>query len=200
MEKKKNAWRLYSLRTILGFRNSISNFLGKSSSSKLSQGFTLIEILITIGIIGILAAGLISIINPAAQYQRTNDARRKSDLSQIQKALEAYYQDIGSYPASSNYLIVVRGGNSVTWGSAWLPYMGTLPKDPRSPTREYVYYSTSDGQTYYIYASLERGSSDPQACRGSNGACAGPPGGVIDMQTACGEICNYGVSTPNVSP
>jgi type II secretion system protein G len=208
MEKKENAWRLYSLRAILGFRNFFSNFLGKFSSSKSSQGFTLIELLITIGIVGILAAGLISIVNPMAQYQRANDAKRKSDLSQIQKALESYYQDVGTYPAIAAQCAYTisgdngDGNNCIEWGSSWMPYMGTLPKDPASPSKKYIYFTTVDRQTYYIYASLDRDSADSQACNRSGQPCAGlAPNGIPQNACASGSIvCNYGVSSPNVSP
>lgn len=53
-----------------------------------SLGFTLVELLIVIAIIGLLASGLMMILNPVAQIQKANDARRKSDLGQVQKALE----------------------------------------------------------------------------------------------------------------
>jgi type II secretory pathway pseudopilin PulG len=164
--------------------------------------------LITIGIIGILAAALISIINPAAQYQRTNDARRKSDLSQIQKALEAYYQDVGTYPAvaaSCPYTISGDNGdgnNCIEWGKSWAPYMGTLPKDPTSSSKKYVYFTTSDKQTYYIYASLDRGTADLQACN-RGGDCPGlAPNGILPSACAISgsAVCSYGVSSPNVSP
>ena len=51
-------------------------------------GFTLIELLVVISIIGILATLLIA--NIGGVRERARDARRKSDLNQIQKALELY--------------------------------------------------------------------------------------------------------------
>ncbi len=155
-----------------------------------------------------MATGAIVVLNPLAQIQKARDATRKSDLSQIQKALETYYQDQGRYPeyefSPPNYFIKTADANDSIkeWGTDWLPYMSTLPKDPSSPSRRYIYYSSNDGQTYYIYASLDRGASDPQACTGANNnnACPGPSGGSIDMQNACGSRCNYGVTSPNVSP
>ena len=66
------------------------------SSSKL--GFTLIELLVVIAVIGVLAAGLIVIINPAGQLARARDAGRKSDLKQIANALNNSLVFNGSYP------------------------------------------------------------------------------------------------------
>lgn len=179
--------------------------MGRNYSSKNTAGFTLVELLITIVIIGILVSGLILIIDPATQLQKNRDAQRKSDLAQIQKAFETFHQDNGKYPNAEAESNKIKGldGNVVDWGATWLPYMSILPKDPSSPSKNYVYYShpDSNGQTYYIYASLDRGGNDPHACTGSNNACSGPPiGSNINMQNACGGVCNYGVSSPNVSP
>ena len=110
------------------------------------KGFTLIELLVVIGILGILSVVLLVTINPVAQIQKANDARRKSDLEAIQHALELYYQDAGSYPPSSSSYTIEYNNVSVNWGSSWQPYIATLPKDPVS-TNQYVYYSppTSNG-------------------------------------------------------
>lgn len=169
----------------------------------ITRGFTLIELLIVIAVVGILAAGTIAVINPVTQFQKAQDARRKADLNQIQKALETYYQDNGAYPSSSAaYQIVVKIAGTDTiidWGSTWMPYMGNLPKDPADPAKKYVYYS-NNRQTYYLYASLDRGGSDPQACSG--GICASlTSNGIPANACASGSIiCNYGVSSPDVSP
>jgi general secretion pathway protein G len=160
-----------------------------SSSSSLKRGFTIVELLVVVAVIGILAAAIASIINPIAQFQKAQDSKRKSDLAQIQRALEIYYQDYRSYPNSNGYIIAGIG-----WGLSWTPYMGTLPTDPSSPSKKYAY--VSDGQTYYLYASLDRDTSDLRLCKSGGAKCDNAP---VD---ACGtgKICNYGVSSPNVSP
>jgi len=161
------------------------------------KGFTLIELLVVVGILGILAAAMLAIINPIAQLQKSNDAHRKTDLESMQRALELYYQDTGSYPPSSlNTFYISPGGTAILWDSPWQPYIKKLPKDPVS-TNKYVYYST--GQAYYLYANLQR-TNDPQACN-SGGACQTTTGaGGFPGAYACGGVCNYGVSSPNVSP
>lgn len=175
-----------------------NNFVSKLNKD--GAGFTLIELIVVIGILSILAAGSLLALNPVAQFQKANDSRRKSDLSQIQKVLEAYFQDNGKYPLSSTatplYRITVPpGSTTIDWGKPWQPYMNLLPKDPTA-SKNYVYYST--GQSYYLYASLDRGSSDPGACNGGN-ACASLTTNGISFN-ACGGTCNFGVSTPNVTP
>jgi len=73
----------------------------KDNNKRMRKGFTLIELLVVLGILGILATVLLVAINPSAQLQKANDAHRKSDLETLQRALELYYQDKGSYPPSS---------------------------------------------------------------------------------------------------
>ncbi|MBF8249684.1 MAG: putative General secretion pathway protein GspG [Candidatus Levybacteria bacterium] len=151
------------------------------------RGVTLIELLVVIAVIGILAGGVAALVDPVAQIQKANDSRRKTDLNQIQKAFEVYYQDYGKYPDSSGYIIAGK-----TWGSPWTPYMGNLPEDPSS-SKNYAYVM-SNGQSYYLYASLDRGASDPQACNG------GSPCANAGLASCGSGTCNYGVSSPNVSP
>lgn len=143
-----------------------------------NEGFTLVELVIVIALLSILVVGTLSLINPSAELQKALDSKRKTDLSHVQKALELYYHDNGAYP------------NTLNLGSSWQPYSLKLPNDPRPP-KKYTYKST--GQVYYLYASLDRGDKDPQACNNGN-TCLNAVG--LD----CGGICNYGVSSPNVTP
>lgn len=162
------------------------NYFRKDSAA----GFTLIELLIAIAVIGVLAIGIVTLVNPSAQIQKANDSRRKSDLAQIQKALEVYYQDIGTYPPNPttprDYRIKGLDGNTVDWGLSWAPYMATLPKDQNS-SKKYVYVST--GQAYYLYAALDRESMSLSSV---------PAGASCGLSLSID--CNYGVSSPNVSP
>jgi general secretion pathway protein G len=166
----------------------------------MQSGFTLIELLVAIGVLGVLAAAVMAIFNPIEQIKKSSDAKRKSEIAQLQRALDIYYQDAGRYPASSaNYRILVNT-TTFDWGTAWQPYISKIPKDP-SANNLYVYYSppTSNGQTYYIYANLERGSKDPQVCNAGS-ACTSLSGAGFPPSTSCGAVCNYGVSSSNVTP
>jgi len=60
-----------------------------------SAGFTLIELLVVIAIIGILSSVVLASLNSARTKGR--DARRMSDLHNIQLALELYYNKYGTY-------------------------------------------------------------------------------------------------------
>lgn len=158
------------------------------------KGFTLVELLVVMAVIGTLTAGLVVVVNPAGMLSKARDAERKSDLTQLQRALEAYYDDYNEYPSSGAEYII--GG--VSWGGNWSPYMTTLPQDPVSDQR-YVYFST--GQTYRLYAHLET-FNDPQGCNtdtdGNNTECSNASGLICGNDEA--HVCTYGVSSPNTSP
>lgn len=178
------------------------------------KGFTLIELVIVIGILSILALFVLAALNPLEQFKKANDGQRKSDLAQIQRALEQYYQDHGSYPkSSSTYTITDFNGASVAWGgtSGWTPYMDFVPKDPDA-NRTYIYYTTGGApQSYLLYASLQRGPNDPQTCQATSTNCMKNPDNVsycscpnVPASVDCGANglhypCNYGVSSPNTS-
>ena len=68
------------------------------SSKNKKKGFTLIEMLIVIVIIGILAAALIPRLSSARG--RANDVARKADLAQTAAALVSYQIDAGSFPTT----------------------------------------------------------------------------------------------------
>lgn len=156
------------------------------------RGFTLVELIIVIAIISIMAAGVIAVLDPTAQFQKANDTRRKSDLSQIAKALESYYQDHGAYPTSASYKIYDANLGTINWGGSWGNYMNTVPTDPTTG-RNYVYQG--GGQSYYLYASLER-RSDPKLCTLGNVTAKCP-----NAVGSCGNgVCNYGLTSPNVTP
>jgi len=74
----------------------------KVSSAKRSQsGFTLIEILIVIGIIAILAAVVIVAVNPARQFAKARNSQRSSNVNAILNAVHQYGVDNrGTLPAT----------------------------------------------------------------------------------------------------
>jgi prepilin-type N-terminal cleavage/methylation domain-containing protein len=63
------------------------------------KGFTLIELLVVIAIIGILSSVVLASLSTARQKSR--DAKRISDLGQVQLALELYFDRIQSYPSTT---------------------------------------------------------------------------------------------------
>ena len=67
---------------------------------KTITGFTIVELLIVIVVIGILAA--ITVVAFNGVQQRANDSHKLSDVTAIKKSLELFHADNGYYPSSSN--------------------------------------------------------------------------------------------------
>lgn len=157
-------------------KNKVKNIVHDSLFMIRSRGFTLIELLVAIGIIGILTSFLLA--NFVGIRQRARDGVRKSDLRQIQSALEIYRSDLGTYPdnvpnstddsCSTSLLSVADDCNSTV-------YMKKIPKDP-STGDAYTYSVSGTGNILYtLLACLENkndsqleGFPSPAACSGSS--------------------------------
>lgn len=139
---------------IVVMKNKIKSIIHDSLFMIHSKGFTLIELLVAISIIGILASFLM--VNFIGIRQRSRDGVRKSDLRQIQSALELYRADQGSYPPAMNLYcgcsIISAGSISCESSPPGTIYMRKIPCDPSSSTR-YTY--SPSGTAYSLVACLE---------------------------------------------
>jgi len=64
------------------------------------KGFTLVELLVVIAVIGVLAAVVLVAINPAKKLAQARDTQRKSGIQQISTGLSTYFTQKTSYPAA----------------------------------------------------------------------------------------------------
>ena len=55
------------------------------------KGFTLVELLVVIAVLGVLAAGVLTAINPLKRINQANDSKIKNDIGQIATAEQAYF-------------------------------------------------------------------------------------------------------------
>lgn len=103
---------------------------------KIARGFTLIEILIVIGIIAILAAIVLVAINPTRQFRVANDTQRTSNVNAILNAIGQYTIDNkGSLPgniSSTEKNIGSDTGNANICSDLVPKYIVQLPTDPKS--------------------------------------------------------------------
>jgi general secretion pathway protein G len=120
-------------------------------------GFTLIEILVVMAIIGMLAVMVApSIFNQQAGAQR--DAAL-SQISALEAALDTYRLDVGQYPDSLEGLVENDSGRAA-WNGPYL--RREVPLDPWG--NEYVYDSDGRGFTLVSYGpDGERGGEGDDA-------------------------------------
>lgn len=64
----------------------------------LRKGFTLVELLIVIALLGVLAAAVLAAINPLEQANRARDTRMKSDASQMLASIDRYFVAQEKFP------------------------------------------------------------------------------------------------------
>lgn len=128
------------------------------------KGFTLIELLVVIAIIGLLATLAVVALNNARTKSR--DAKRVSDIKQIQTAFELYYSDMNKYPTAQGSPQVLGGGAFQCLGTngftnvganCFVPYMGLIPSNPTPNGQPYTITTPSES-TYTIVFSLESGT------------------------------------------
>jgi prepilin-type N-terminal cleavage/methylation domain-containing protein len=63
-----------------------------------NKGFTLMELLIVIGVLGILAAGLLAAIDPFEQLKKARDTNNRSATIELLSSLTRYYASHGAFP------------------------------------------------------------------------------------------------------
>ena len=137
---------------------------------KTKKGFTLLELLIVIGILAILSTTVVLVINPAELLKKARDSQRLSDLSTLKTAIAYYITEtadpsIGTLHSAKTYSDVdavlcgaagvATSTTTVVDGTGWIPIafngmtggspIGSLPTDPNKTT-----IAAIPGR-YYVY-------------------------------------------------
>lgn len=108
-----------------------------SSRRAQAAGFTLIELMVVVVIIGVLAAIVVPNVLSRADDARTTAAR--SDINNLVQALKLYKLDNQRYPSSEQGLdALVRKPTAGSIPSNWRVYVEKLPNDPWNRPYQYV--------------------------------------------------------------
>jgi len=120
----------------------------------MKRGFTIIELLVVMAIIGMLASVILVVFSGVQAKSR--DTRRIEDVREMQKALSLYYVDGNRFPQAPSP-VTITGSDAV---STALVNAGAIPAvspDPVTPDFDYTYQATSSG-FYTITFCLETDS------------------------------------------
>ncbi len=116
-------------------------------------GFTLIEMLIAVSLIGILSTIGLTMYSQGQKLAR--DTKRKQDLKEIKTALNLYFQDTRTFPQATTWVNSFNGGT-------WIPgltnnYIDRIPQDPRKAAATCTVHTTS---SCYLYGYLTLNSTN----------------------------------------
>lgn len=156
------------------------------------QGFTIIELMVVVTIIGILSAVLLSSFDQSRKQSR--DKIRKAELKELQLAVELYKAQFGTYPArgcgETDSSVWTGPGTQPGWATACTNYIDglvpdfspSLPEDPNQESQSgkgFVYLTDSTRSSYKImvYDSVEAHTitsftDEFSRCPNSSGACS----------------------------
>ncbi|MBP9701479.1 MAG: type II secretion system protein [Candidatus Pacebacteria bacterium] len=117
----------------------------------LKRGFTLLEVLIVIGIIAVLSAAVLVAVNPTRQFKLARDTQRLANVSAIANAIS---QNMSEHKGvfTCDYQIAntaepISSANADILDCLVPTYISALPIDPSDPNARYV--SATDYNTAY---------------------------------------------------
>jgi general secretion pathway protein G len=132
-----------------------------------ARGFTLIEIMVVVVIIGLLAAVIVpEVVN---KVDEARIAKAKEDIQSLETALTEYRLDNSVYPSTQQGLkALVKRPNDPALTNWHGPYIQRLVNDPWGHPYQYVYPGTH-GMAYDLYTPGPGGGTDTGADTGTGG-------------------------------
>jgi type II secretion system protein G len=157
------------------------------------RGFTLLELLVVIALIGILASVVLASLNMART--RAEESRIKVESQEILKALELYYTDFGEYPDVDQVVELSNPGNEGIQDELIDTYLGGVPEE----AVRFAYCSTVDNRSMLLAVNTNYdigpiGSDFCHIIRGpaidfDNNGCAFDPDVSVVLDIDAGDPC-----------
>lgn len=143
-------------------------------------GFTLVEMLVVISIIGILSAVLAG--GYVNSQRSARDATRKLNLKSISDALNTYYADFGEYPTTVTIETIIDSETELKKND--VIYIKKMPKEKNESLKQIKYVST--GKSFKLYTNLE--NDDDKDCK----TCS-------DYMDSSDDGCCFAITSSNTS-
>lgn len=175
-------------------------------------GFTMIELLIVIAVLGILAVAVLAAINPIEQINRGRDTGSRSDAEQLLSAIDRYYAAQGNYPwqvesTDTEEMPWTDVSDVVDTADTPVPILTKLSTGGTSEIKEsfvnrlsatgynplYIYNAGSQGDSTYICFKPDSGSFTEEAkTRCGENRDGMPEDAAAIEQTVCGGANGLG--------
>jgi len=157
---------------------------------KYNPAFTLVELLVVIAIISIIAVlGMVSLSNAR---MKSRDAKRVTDVKQVQVALEMFYNTNNRYPTTDEWnagtIVSTSSSGEVVYFLTSIP-AAPLPADGDCDidSNAYAYTPTVNGEDYSINFCL--GSKVSSAIPGNGGLLSASPLGIVALAEPAVDNC-----------
>src|SRR3989344_3140036 len=115
-------------------------FMNYFLTKKKNRGFTLIEILVVMGVLSVIFSIILFLINPQGQFSRANNAQRRSDIVAILNSIGAYTADNkGVLPSGITTAVatITDSVNGADICALLVPkFIPALPTDPSLKTSD----------------------------------------------------------------